>query len=72
MSDDRHGSGAFSHGSYVKCELPGCTSQGQDKITAGKFMVFDGEQPTMSRAAEMCQRCVDFAKQCGMTPKKVK
>jgi hypothetical protein len=69
MSDDRHGPGPMNHGSFVKCELQGCTSTGQDKITVGKFQVYDGNTPTMTRPAQMCRRCVNFAKQCGMTPK---
>jgi hypothetical protein len=56
----------------ILCELKGCQSQGADKESAGRFMVTDPELgDTMNRPAHMCQRCVGFAKQCGMQVKPV-
>lgn len=55
----------------AECELQGCTSTGRDKISSGRFQVWDGDMPTMNRPGEMCSRCVEFAKQAGMTPKRV-
>lgn len=52
------------------CELQGCQSTGDDKHSVGTFQVYDedlGHTPTMTRPAHLCQRCIDFAKQCGMT-----
>lgn len=52
------------------CELDGCKSKGPAKESIGRFQVYDGEQPTMSRPARLCQACHDFAIKCGLTPKK--
>lgn len=53
------------------CELPGCPNSGAEKKSIGRFQVWDGEKPTMSRPAELCQTCHDFAKTCGMEPRRV-
>lgn len=43
----------------------------------GTFQVYDdgiADKPmaTLSEPADLCQECVDFAKQCGMRPEEVK
>lgn len=55
---------------YGNCELAG--HKGPPAPAIGMYQVFDGKMPTMTRPGAMCEACVAFARQCGMTPKKVK
>ena len=52
------------------CELEGCRSRGRARFAVGLFQVYDGALATLTRPALLCRRCVAFAKQCGMTPKR--
>jgi hypothetical protein len=53
------------------CELPGCLSEGEDKKAVGRFQVYDGKTPTLTRPADMCQGCLDYSKSCGLEPAEV-
>jgi hypothetical protein len=54
------------------CEIVARHEIGKVPAGVGVFQVYDvtltGKKlPTMTRPAAMCQACVDFAKECGMT-----
>jgi len=51
------------------CELGGCDSRGAAAIPVGRYQVYDGDQPTMTRPAWMCKSCVELARKYGMTVK---
>lgn len=58
---------------YATCEIPNCAGARNHKTTkpVGTYQVYDnmgGKMiQTMTRPARMCQECINFAKECGMT-----